>query len=101
MAIAGDPDMHRMLPRSQPFPQPPHKGSSIDVRMKQAMPDHHFIMPTGRARVATDKRSACCANATCHLCPVNAKFTAENGGLSELYSHPRVDVCLNLSLIHI
>lgn len=95
MSIAGDPDMHRMLPRSQPFPQPPHKGSSIDVLMKQAMPDHHFIMPTGRARVATDKRSACCANATCHLCPVNAKFTAENGGLSELYSHPRVDVCLN------
>ncbi|SDR84995.1 Choline dehydrogenase [Halopseudomonas xinjiangensis] len=93
MSIAGDADMHQVLPRSQPFPQPPHKGSSIDEIMKQAMPDRHFIMPTGRARVATGNRSACCANATCNLCPVNAKFTAENG-FSELYSHPQVDVCL-------
>ena len=76
MSIAGDPDMTRVLPRSQPFPQPPHKGSSIDMLMKEAMPDHHFIMPTGRARVATGTRGVCCANATCNLCPMNAKFTA-------------------------
>lgn len=93
MSIAGDPDMGKVLPRSQPFPQPPHKGSSIDMLMKQAMPDHHFIMPTGRARVATGKRGVCCANATCNLCPVNAKFTAQNG-FAELFSHPKVDVCL-------
>ncbi|HAQ27637.1 MAG TPA: 2-keto-gluconate dehydrogenase, partial [Pseudomonas sp.] len=55
--------------------------------------DHHFIMPTGRARVATGKRGVCCANATCNLCPVNAKFTAQNG-FAELFSHPKVDVCL-------
>lgn len=93
MSIAGDPDMDRMLPRSQDFPQPPHKGSSIDMLMKAAMPDQHFIMPTGRARVATETRNACCATATCNLCPVNAKFTAENG-FAALYSHPKVDVCL-------
>ncbi|PCD01032.1 GMC oxidoreductase [Halopseudomonas pelagia] len=94
MCISGDPDMARVLPRSQPFPQPPHKGSSIDVLMKAAMPDQHFIMPTGRARVANGQRSVCCANATCNLCPVNAKFTAQNG-FAELFSHPKVDVCLN------
>lgn len=93
MSIAGDPDMARVLPRSQPFPQPPHKGSTIDMLMKEAMPDHHFIMPTGRARVATGTRGVCCANATCNLCPVNAKFTAENG-FADLFSHPQVDVCL-------
>src|SRR5690606_40031402 len=58
------------------------------------LPDHHFIMPTGRARVATGTRGVCCANATCNLCPVNAKFTAQNG-FADLYSHPKVDVCLN------
>jgi choline dehydrogenase-like flavoprotein len=94
MSIAGDEDMAKVLPRSQPFPQPPHKGSSIDMLMKEAMPDRHFIMPTGRARVATGTRGVCCANATCNLCPVNAKFTAQNG-LAELYRHPKVDVCLN------
>lgn len=93
MSISGDPDMARVLPRSRPFPQPPHKGSSIDAIMKAAMPEQHFIMPTGRARVATGSRGTCCANATCNLCPVNAKFTAQNG-LAELFSHPRVDVCL-------
>ncbi|HDZ56705.1 MAG TPA: GMC family oxidoreductase [Pseudomonas xinjiangensis] len=93
MSISGDPDMARILPRSQPFPQRPHKGSSVDELMKASMPDHHFIMPTARARVATENRSACCANFTCNLCPVNAKFTAQNG-LAELYSHPQVDVCL-------
>lgn len=93
MSISGDPDMARMLPRSRPFPQPPHKGSSIDAIMKAAMPEHHFIMPTGRARVATGSRGVCCANATCNLCPVNAKFTAQNG-LADLFSHPKVDVCL-------
>ncbi len=93
MSISGDPDMHRALPRSQPFPQPPHKGSAIDEIMKAAMPDHHFIMPTARARVANEQRGRCCATATCNLCPVHAKFTANNG-FAALFSHPRVDVCL-------
>lgn len=93
MSISGDPDMHRVLPRSQPFPQPPHKGTAIDMIMKARMPDRHFIMPTARPRLATGTRSACCANATCNLCPVNAKFTAENG-FADLFSHPQVDVLL-------
>ncbi|MFO7705398.1 MAG: GMC family oxidoreductase [Halopseudomonas sp.] len=94
MAISGDPDMARVLPRSQAFPQPPHKGTSIDMIMKAAMPDLHFIMPSGRARVANDQRGACCANATCVRCSVNAKFTALNG-FADLFAHAKIDVCLN------
>jgi len=93
MSISGDPDIGKVLPRSQPYPQPPHKGTSVDALMKAAMPDHHFICPTARPRMATANRSACCANARCSQCPVNAKFTAENG-FPSLFSHPKVDVCL-------
>jgi choline dehydrogenase-like flavoprotein len=93
MAVSGDADIAKVLPRSQPYPQPPHKGSTLDVVMKEKMPDHHFICPTARPRIATGSRAACCANATCSLCPVNAKFTAENG-FTALFSDPKVDVCL-------
>lgn len=93
MSISGDPDMARVLPRSTPFPQPPHRGTAIDRLMKAAMPDYHFITPTARPRVATEHRGACCSNASCNLCPVNAKFTAENG-FPTLFGHPKVDVVL-------
>ncbi|WP_223655370.1 hypothetical protein [Halopseudomonas nanhaiensis] len=52
MSISGDPDMATLLPRTMPFPLPPHKGTSADVLMKAAMPQHHFIVPTGRASAA-------------------------------------------------
>lgn len=93
MSISGDPAMGKMLPRSMPFPLPPHRGMTIDDMMKAAMPDRHFIVPTGRASIPNTQRGMCCANATCYHCPVNAKFTAENG-FSTLFGHPKVDVCL-------
>ncbi|WP_150303367.1 GMC oxidoreductase [Pseudomonas saliphila] len=93
MSISGDPAMASILPRSMPFPQPPHKGTTVDEMMKAIMPDRHFIVPTGRASVANDQRGVCCANATCYQCPVNAKFTAENG-FPTLFAHPKVDVCV-------
>lgn len=93
MSIAGDPAMAKILPRSMPFPQPPHRGTTVDQMMKAAMPDHHFIVPTGRASIANNQRGVCCANATCYHCPVNAKFTAENG-FPTLFGNPKVDVCL-------
>lgn len=89
MAISGDPDMARVLPRSSPFPQPPHHMSTPDRMMKQARPDHHFVMPTARARLATEQRGACCASLRCSLCPADAKFTANNG-LQSVFGHPSV-----------
>lgn len=94
MSVSGDPDMARMFPRSAPFPQPPHRPSTPDRLMKAAQPDQHFIIPTARARVATEQRSACCATFRCRLCPVDAKFTVQNG-LAHIYEDPRVTLVLN------
>jgi choline dehydrogenase-like flavoprotein len=93
MSISGDPDMAAMMPRSAPFPQPPHRMSTPDRMMKAAQPDSHFVMPTARARVATEQRSSCCASLRCGLCPVDAKFTANNG-LMHVFEHPDIAVCL-------
>lgn len=92
MAISGDPDMARVLPRSRPFPQPPHRMSAPDQRLKDARPDLHFTMPTARARIATESRNACCASLRCQLCPADAKFTAHNG-FAHIFSHPDVTIC--------
>lgn len=91
MSISGDEDMAAVLPRSAPFPQPPHKPSTPDAMMKAAQPDRHFVMPTARARVATQTRPGCCASLRCGLCPVDAKFTANNG-LMDVFEDPRVTV---------
>ena len=94
MAISGDPDSAVAYPRSRPYPQPPHRMSTVDRIMKAAHPDTHFVVPTARARVATAQRAACCATARCNLCPVDAKFTVHNG-LAHVYDDPRVEVLLD------
>ena len=93
MSISGDPDMASIMPRSTPFPQVPHRMSTPDRMMKAAQPDRHFVMPTARARTATEQRPACCASLRCWLCPVDAKFTANNG-LMQVFEDPAVSVCL-------
>ncbi|MEO0061575.1 MAG: hypothetical protein RLZZ08_135 [Pseudomonadota bacterium] len=92
MAISGDDDMARVLPRSRPFPQAGHRMSTPDALLKKARPDQHFVMPTARARVGTETRNGCCANLRCSLCPVDAKFTANNG-LMDVFQHPAVQFC--------
>jgi choline dehydrogenase-like flavoprotein len=93
MSISGDPELSAIFPRSTPYPQPPHRMSAADRVMKQAQPDMHFVMPTARARVATETRPACCCSMRCNLCPSNAKFTVNNSMLP-IYQHPNVSVCL-------
>ena len=82
------------FPRSRPYPQPPHRFTDPDRLLKARNPRQYFHMPTARARVATDTRGACCANAVCRLCPVDAKFTIQNG-MRQTYGDPRVTVLLN------
>jgi len=94
MSISGDAAMAQVLPRSGAFPQPPHRMSAPDRLMKGAQPDRHFVMPTARARVATETRSSCCASFRCWLCPVDAKFTANNG-LVDLFANEAVQIALN------
>ncbi|MCJ2188383.1 GMC oxidoreductase [Novosphingobium beihaiensis] len=100
MAISGDEDMAAVLPRSRPFPQPAHILSTPDAMLKKARKDMHFAMPTARARLATDSRPACCANLRCTLCPIDAKFTANNS-LTGVFEHPSVTFCAGARVDHL
>lgn len=94
MNVSGGPEMARVLPRSEDFPQPPHRGSAIDRVMQRAQPEHHFPVAAARARLPTATRSSCCASFRCHLCPVDATFTAENG-FRDLVAHDGLSVELD------
>jgi choline dehydrogenase-like flavoprotein len=91
MLVSGPPDspMHR----SRPFPLPPHRFSTPDELLKQKFPASWFNAATARASVATGQRGVCCATGFCHLCPVDAKFTIQNG-LAHIYDDPRVTLQL-------
>ena len=79
------------FPRNKPYPQPPHIFSTVDRILKKKYGDLYINPPTARARVAGNGRGACCASAVCSICPVNAKFTIENG-MSDVFSDQRVQI---------
>lgn len=91
MGVAGSEEMSAVLPRKTPFPLPPHKLTSVDEIMRRAQPGLHVPMATARASQPTGLRGRCCASARCMLCPVNAKFTFENG-FTSLRDHPNVEI---------
>jgi choline dehydrogenase-like flavoprotein len=91
MLVSGPADSP--MPRSRPFPLPPHRFSESDAALKRHFPDGWFQMATARASVATGKRGVCCATGICTLCPVDAKFTIQNG-LASVFKDPRVTVQL-------
>ncbi len=66
-----------ILPRSQPFPFPPHIPSRSDVICRRDRPDIWFAMPSARSNGGN--RPTCCGNGVCSLCPIDAKFTILNG----------------------
>lgn len=78
-------------PRRGPHPQPPHRLSDPERMLARAYPGQYVPQPTARARIATRNRPACCGNGVCTLCPVDAKFTVENG-LAHVYDDPRVEI---------
>jgi len=88
MQVSG-PEDGGPYPRSRPYPQPPHRFSTVDKALKAAHPSFHFELPTARARIATGTRSACCGTTSCSYCPVNAKFTLLND-FAEFFEDPRV-----------
>jgi choline dehydrogenase-like flavoprotein len=90
MSVAGADAMASILPRSAPFPLPPHKLTAADEMMRRAQPEYHVPMATARASAATAQRGRCCASARCSLCPVDAKFTFENG-FATLRDRPNVE----------
>ncbi len=92
MKISGPPDSP--MPRSRPFQLPPHRMSDPDALLKKKFPDGWFHTTTARASAATGTRGICCASGICELCPVDAKFTIQNG-LAWIYADPRVTLQLH------
>lgn len=82
------------MPRSRPYPLPPHRLSDPEVLLKRHFPGGWYQMSTTRASIPTAKRGVCCATGFCELCPVDAKFTIQNG-LADIYKDPRVTLQLN------
>ncbi len=82
------------MPRAAPPPLVPHRFSDPDVLLKKRFPDGWYQMSTARASVATGQRGICCASGICGLCPVDAKFTIQNG-LASIYRDPRVTLALH------
>ncbi|MGD9842294.1 MAG: GMC family oxidoreductase, partial [Steroidobacteraceae bacterium] len=83
MSVAGPADSP--MPRSKPFPLPPHRFSDPDTLLKKHFPNGWFNVATSRASAPTGQRGICCATGECELCPVDAKFTIQNG-LVDIYS---------------
>jgi choline dehydrogenase-like flavoprotein len=81
------------MPRSRPLPLQPHRFSDPDALLSRHFPEGWFHMSTARASVYTGKRGICCASGCCGLCPVDAKFTIQNG-LADIYKDPRVTLQL-------
>jgi choline dehydrogenase-like flavoprotein len=96
MAISG-PNDGSPYPRSEPYPQPPHRFADPDLILKKAFPDQIFPQPSARARIPVRGRGVCCSNGVCHICPVNAKFTIQNG-LAHVYRDPRVTLVLGATV---
>jgi len=98
MAISGSDDSP--MPRSKPFPLPPHRMSDPDSLLKKAFPAGWYHATTARASRRTPTRAACCATGYCEFCPVDAKFTIQNG-LGHIYDDPRVTLSLQSPALHI
>src|SRR5882762_4719825 len=91
MLVSGPADSP--MPRSRSAPLVPHRFSDPDALLKKHFPDGWYQMSTARASVATGQRGICCSSGICGLCPVDAKFTIQNG-LSQIYKDPRVTLRL-------
>jgi choline dehydrogenase-like flavoprotein len=100
MSVSGDDEMAAILPRSAPFPLPPHVTTSADRVMRAAQPQFHFPIATARASVVTDQRARCCSSARCSLCPVDAKFTFENG-FRNLSGFPSLEIRTGAEVTHL
>ncbi|MEX2335734.1 MAG: GMC oxidoreductase [Fulvivirga sp.] len=96
MAISG-PDQ-TPFPKTSPYPLPAHQLSTVDKLLHARYGNRYISQPTARASRAINNRGACCSSAVCNLCPVNAKFTIENG-LGPIYKDPRVTLKYDAQVI--
>jgi choline dehydrogenase-like flavoprotein len=95
MQVSGPADSP--MPRSRSFPLPPHRFSDPDALLKKHFPNGWYNVVTSRASAPTGSRGVCCASGICDLCPVDAKFTIQNG-LASIYTDPRVTLQLHCAV---
>lgn len=86
------------FPKSNGYPLPPHALSTVDKLLQEKYQELYISQPTARASQAVGSRGNCCSSSVCDLCPVNAKFTIENG-LGQLYDDDRVTLKYNAQAI--
>lgn len=79
------------FPRVGKYPLPPHNFSLVDKILHKKYGNQYISQPTARSSRQTKHRNGCMALSTCHTCPVNAKFTIENGNLG-VYEDERVEI---------
>ena len=97
MTISGSSE-HTPFRRSRPYPHAPHALSDPEKLLLEHHGDDFYVCPTARARnpprqgVSTD-RAPCCTSFACNFCPIDAKFTVQNG-LAHIYDDPRVELRL-------
>ncbi|MCA9685285.1 MAG: GMC family oxidoreductase [Myxococcales bacterium] len=95
MAVAG-PTRSPQDRGGRPYPQPAHALSLPEQRLLARHGDDFFPCPSARASVdpaGPGARSRCCASYVCNLCPVDAKFTVQNG-MAAPFADPRVELRL-------
>lgn len=97
MAISG-PEI-TPFPKALPYPQVAHRLSTVDKVLQKEYGPLYISQPTARSSTG-GIRNACCTSAICHLCPVGAKFTIENG-LMEIYRDPRVEIRYGAMVQHL
>lgn len=96
MKIAGPEETP--FPKTTKYPLPPQKLSTVDKILQEKYGPLYISQPTARASVAVNGRGACCTSAVCDVCPVNSKFTIENG-VGNIYKDSRVTLKYNCQVI--
>ncbi|WEK21220.1 MAG: GMC oxidoreductase [Candidatus Pedobacter colombiensis] len=79
------------FPRKGKYPLPQHAFTLVDKILHKKYGSQYISQPTARASKQTMNRNGCMALSTCHTCPVNAKFTIENGNVG-VYDDERVEI---------
>lgn len=85
LGVAGAPDRP-----GDPAPMPPHPLSPVDRLLREPLAPYGPL-PQARPSRPVGDRPACCASATCELCPVDSRFSVLNG-LGDVLKHPRLDL---------
>lgn len=89
MSVSGPEDTP--FPRKGKYPLPAHAFTRVDKILHKRYGNQYISQPGARASRATSHRNGCLAFSTCETCPVNAKFTIENSGLT-VYQDERVEL---------